>query len=611
MAVLKKRPKMSIRTPRDVRTGGHLDVEVVLNAEKPVEVEWLRVTLLGTETTCYGRGGSTATYRHTLIQLCGEVMKNENLKEGSYSRTVRFPLDVALPPSTVERQLDSARVDYQLQVRASIPWWPDAKANFAVMIKQNGAQEVLETPLRVASRKSGARGDEPYLEISLDSSTYHPEDLIRGRVALFNVEANRYKALEFSLVARIERRRKTLNGTPRAKTVMRGPAWTMRVPLEDLREGGAVPFQMALPAGITPSYRSVLTGRSWALEVRAKTGPLRADGLLNVPIEITSPRLAGAARRRRMAPPSIGSDLMKEAWLRVAQELPALRVDSEGGLTGRVGEVDISVGRELRGADGVFLTAELKYSSLQLHLDGGLVSGFRRFLGGGVEIGDPSWDKQHYLTGREPAQVEAFIQAFQGALQQAELADISDEGMCFEVRDSGMRHAPVKRLAGVALEVAGRFPSARAAIPPPAALAHALPAWRRLAARLDGEVELARLAIKGRWQGQAVQVTTEHSAEGEVLHTEIALVPSLRLEVEHQLIWLDGEVAVGDLGRLTKRAHAQFAQAIKGAHALHIRSNLLTLWLLGPLANPKPIPRRFADLEKLAGALTNRAGPYR
>lgn len=604
--MIKQRPRIRLRLPADVRLGEVIPAEVELTMPRPVDIDWLDLSMIGKERTVFGSGKSRAVYDHTLIHKRARLSGPAQLPSGRRTFECRIPLDADLPPTNQE-QHHRVSVHYTVEVRASIPWWPDARQKYTVAVCRPWRELPDPQPLLIATRAGGPAATEPFLEVALDTTDFCPGDYVDGRAALYNCSYNDYKAVEVSLVSGHLKRRRPGDRA----TALDGRKWTLRVPVEELHEGIGVPFRMRLPAGLVSTSEGKITAQRWFLDVRAKTGLLRPDAHIRIPVVIHPPPPAGhAPSRRRLAPPAIGSDRAQEVWRRVAQSVGM----SHGpeGLRAERGDVSVRVRREHRGPKGIFLVAELAYPPLHLALDGGLASGFQRVLGGGVGLGDPDWDRRHYLAGREPAQVRAFGRALLPALTHVTLADVTDERMVLQRADAGLRAAPLRELAGSAVALADLMPAARAAIPPPAALAEGLAAWASLAGRLDGELERARMAVVGTWEGAAVEVFTDWTPEREVLRTAVLLRSGRRFDDEHHARWAGGELVAGDPSRFASDAREVFDALCRGALSVEIHPHALELSLPGLVVDPsRRVPRRLGQLARLAALLHGATGPYR
>jgi hypothetical protein len=284
-------------------------------------------------------------------------------------------------------------------------------------------------------------------------------------------------------------------------------------------------------------------------------------------------------------------------------------------LESTVGEVEVLVERRHRGADGVFLVAQLSFPSLHLGLDGGSEDSFRRSDNPRLTVGDTPYTARHYLSARDYAQASAFGRAWlrdswreQGNVR---LEDLSDEGLWLARRDGGQSLASLRRFAQNALALAARLPEARKSIPAPASMQTAVPAWRELAKLLGGKLELARMATKGRYQGAEVSVQTCWSAAGKAEETDITVAAG-ELNEEMYLTWSrDGDYRRGGTGGLTRPAR-EAVEALQ-MHAIEVRidKTRVRVALPAPQLDTGLVLEHIEALAKLARVLQGHTGPYR
>ncbi|HZO13819.1 MAG TPA: hypothetical protein VFB62_11195, partial [Polyangiaceae bacterium] len=233
----------------------------------------------------------------------------------------------------------------------------------------------------------------------------------------------------------------------------------------------------------------------------------------------------------------------------------------------------------------------------------------RRVIGGGISLDDASWDKLHYLTGREPAQIEAFTRALRDLLVGARLADIDDEHLILEMRDAGQSPGPLKRFVEHALRLAEALPGARAAVPPPASMAAAVPSWRELARALGGELDVASMAVSGRYQEVPCAVATSWLPNGETQHTELSL--DAALSERHQLIWSEGKLVAGNTAELPTPARELWETLIADCISLTLDRARIVLWDRAPLLEAQTALPRLGQLAALSALLRGAHGPYR
>jgi hypothetical protein len=506
-----------------------------------------------------------------------------------------------LPPSYKGRR---ASVEYTLRASAPIRWWPDARSKLEIQVTLAPVEARSATPRMVASDPAGPRGSERHLECSLSDEALYPGQPLSGSVALYNVAFHRYRELQLSLVATERAFTKHLRRTSSEQRA----CYTTKIPLRSPGEGEALPFSLVVPEAARPSVGSELWAYEWALEVRVEI-PWASDLVLKLPISVLP---SGSSSARSVAAPVVGSARVQGIWRRVATE-HGLRLVGEQ-LVGELEGASVSIAREHRGADGIFLVGRLSWSSLGLGLDGGRRTGFRRLYSGREAALDPAWAKEHYLTGREEAQVRALGEGLARPLTALQgLVDLDDEGLRAELRDSGQSRPVLDGLARQLLDLARSLGAARAAIPPPARMQEAAPAWSALAELLGGRLETGPMAVvAARIDGQAAEVVTDWTSDGTPRRTRLSVTPALPIDAEHQIDWLAGG---GELlpptGSLPTEAAVLVQELAEQARSITLREARLEIALEAPLLDPVPVAALLRRLATLGGLLGPRGGPYR
>lgn len=602
MEIIKHRPDIRVRLPKVVYPGKGFDVEVLVDAKRSVPISRLDATLLGTETSTVGSGKNQRTYRHRTLSMSVELAGKGRLPKGRSRLPFRVDLPGELPPSY---DGSHAKSEYVVRVVADIPWWPDRKSEFLVAVQLPPVALPAGEPQLYSTAPSGPRAEEAHVECSLATATVVPGHVLEGSVALYNMAFNRYRGLSLSLVAR-ETRRDTRG--KRRGSVLDAKTYTLELPIQGVTDGEAIPIRMKVPESPPASFDSRLWSLRWVLVVRAHIG-WGSDAVMHIPLTMLPAGSRAAQAARALAPPTVGSERVRKIWNDVAQQLGAHFDDA--ALHAQRDDVTMKISRDHRGSSGIFLVAELRYPSLHLFLDGGLSSGFRRLLGGGVALGDPAWDREHYVTGRCADQVRALGASLLPHLSGQQIADLDDEHLVIERRDAGQSAAPLREITRAALAIAQAIGPARRDIPPPRGMRKAAKAWRELARRLKGKLETARMAVVGRFEGARAEVLTEWSAEGKALRTAIKLRPGFPIERTSQLRWAEGQYLEGAPRELPGEASAWLTTVQQDALALRIGRQDLELSLPAPLADTAPILEGLHRLDRLAALLRSKVGPYR
>lgn len=603
MKLIKTRPKIRLMLPEWTYPGDTVIAEVLLDAEREVPVEFVRCTLEGWQRSSWGSGNTASTYRLPVLGLRAEPSGPQSLPEGRTRLRCSFKLPPDIPPSYGG---SSASVEYNLEIHAAVPWWPDARERFVLVVHERPAKARGVGRSLHSTRPEGPAGDEPHIEFSLDETHILPGDTVRGELALANVEHNRYRTARLSLVGR-----ETV-ATAAGSVLGSSTPWcyAIEIDVQNAQEGDPIPFAMKLPVDLTPTFKAKLVQLSWRFEIDVKIAWGKALAA-QVPVVVLPRASERSAPVSKSAVPVIGNPRIRAVWQDVANA-SSLRFDETAGrLSGTVGDVSLSIGREHRGAGGIFVSARLSYPSLHLAIDGGRATGLRRVFGRGVAIGHAAWDAEHYLAGREERQIRGFVAPLASILKELRLADISDEAMVVEVRHAGVARASLARFVDEVRALATALEEARRHIPIPAKMQSAAESWQALARALGGPLEHARMAVTGRYEGAPAHVVTEWSVDGEPLHTAIAIQIGDAIAEKAAFVWSEGRLLSGDLGELSERARSLIDEITADALSLTVDPARIVLWAEAPIVDTDVVLKSLARLLALAAALRGHMGPYR
>ncbi len=610
MAIVKHRPKIRLLIPRELAAGASHEARVVLEARRSVPIDWLRVELHGFERGTVGSGQYASTRQVELMLLRADLSTGRALPAGRSEFPFTFALPPALPPSYRGRR---AEVSYTMTVRASIPWWPDARATFELNVALPPASSAPpERSVLYSSRPEGPKGREPHVEGSLVSSMIEAGGYVTGAVALGNRPYNDYREVDVALVG--EQAIKL--GHRRDRTDL--SSYRVRLASSRWEGGDSIDYQFRLPADVTPSFSSELLAFSWRLEVRARIR-WRTDVRVSLPVVVFPPAAVKKGRkagRSYRAPPVVGSERMEQIWTAVAYECGLTYAG--GALYGQAGEVQVEVRREHRGRGGIFVVGEVSYPSLGLDLEIEPVGRVRRYLDRGLSFGDEAWDRRHRVSGREAAQVAALGQALRLELSGIKQLWADDRRARIELRDAGQRPARLRELVTTTTRLAAALDRARRAIPAPAAMRAAVDRWQQLASRLGGTLQLANIAVlDGQVGGMAARVATEWSgtlAEA----TLLAVSPEVPVHREYQLSLTlgDGPGQADRVKAASARLPAGPARELllrlaDGAAWLALAADEVSLRLPTALEDPLPAVGRLGEMVQLCMQLRGGSGPFR
>ncbi|MBX3269821.1 MAG: hypothetical protein KF729_06150 [Sandaracinaceae bacterium] len=637
MPVLKSRPRVRVRVPTEIRPGDEFRATVVLDAKRPVDVERIDVRLDGVERWQMGSGNTSTGRTNPFLSLGARVAEARTIPAGHTELSVFIPLPADAPPTY--RGAVSV-IDYTLHVHVAIPWWADRRASFDVFVAPTEVPSPPSEPGVFSSDPSGPKGTEPHAEVSVASTWTRSGDIVNGAIALSNVAHHRYSEIRAGL-----RGLESIHDGGRPIHEREYLRYQIRLGAEQAGEGEMIPFRFRLPPEAMPDLapaprpngQPALCSLAWQLEVVVgiRWG---ADLILRVPYRVlpASPRPADAPSR--LAPPTVGSDRLREIWEAVGAQ-HGLRYDTQT-LYGALGGTTLSIRRDLSGRAGVFLVAELSYPELQLGLDVAPATKLQQMVGGGAVVGDPSWDREHYVRARDEAQAAELLRVLVPAMRNAALRHMDDRRLVLEVRDAGSSRARMEAFVAAAAQLARAVEAARQAIPPPPAMRDALPVWRELATRLGATLEPARMRVEGQLGAMSVEVRTAFTGAGQPLATWLSVIPPSPLDAGHTLTVRGGDRAqdqletrfAGETLELVKiLAHGAYELAIEpgrvavglpyllgvdpAAPACAAARALPTIRLVdAPPAWPSTAvlaEQRLSRLAQLVAVLRGHVGPYR
>lgn len=629
MGLIKSRPKVRVRVPSEIRPGDVFRATIELDCRRPVGVDFVDVTLTGREGWSVGSGKSSVSRRQILVRLGSRLCEERELPAGKTELAVQIPLPAEAPPSY---QGTAARIDYELEVHVSIPWWPDRRAAFEIKVAPAPRPSPPTEPRVFTSDTRGPRGEQPHAEMSLSAQWTRVGDVVQGAFALENTAHNRYSEVTAGLVGT-----EVLYANGRRYGQREYLRYVVRLGAEGARDGEMMHFRFRLPQDAMPDLPRLprpgslggLVSLAWHFELRVGIRWGR-DVVLTVPFAVlpASPRPTDAPSR--LAPPSVGSDRLRQLWTEVGQPL-GLRYEGQRLLT-RVGESEVQIRRDHLGRDGIHLVLEIDYPPLHLDLEVEPASKVQRLVGGGKEIGVSGWDRDHYVRARDEGQVAQVLRQLVPRIENTRLRRMDDTRLILQLRDSGQSRTRLDRFARGALAVAQLFEQLRTSLPPPPALEEVVDEWERLAGAIAGELETARMRIAGQLSTMSAEVRVSFDEEGQPLHTWLSVQPTSPIDDEHALTLRAGDE--DPAGTIARRFEGEAAELLKiaahGAAEVTVAPDRLAVSLPAPLGleasppwieiseQPPPskltaaaVEQRLGRLARLAALLRGQAGPYR
>jgi hypothetical protein len=601
--VIKTRPKIRLTLPAWSHPGDEVLAEVILDAKRDVPVDFVRCTLRGWERSTWGSGKQQRSYRVPILGLRAEPCGERELEAGTTRFRCSFQLEPKIPPTYSGLR---GTVEYVVDVHASVPWWPDSRESFVLVVRDKPAKTPGKGRSLHSTAPEGPGGDEPHLEFSLNETQLLPGDTIRGELALSNVEANRYRVAHLALVGR-----ETLSaGDGRLLGATTAWRYAIEIDVEHAGEGEPIPFAMKLPEELPPTFATLVTKLDWHFEIEVKIAWSKSL-VAQVPVTVLPPESKRSQPKSRRAVLAVGNPRVRALWQGVADGLGIAFSEIDNQLRATLGDVQVEIGREQRDTGGTVVVGRVRYPSLHIALDGGVASGLRRVFGQGLSVGDDRWDKRHYVAGRDERQVLGFMKAMLPHLRSLRLRDISDEQIVVEARHAGTARDRLTGFAETVLRVGGEVERARRAIPIPERMEGTTRSWQALARRLGGKLEKARMAVSGRFEGAPAHVVTTWSVEGEPLHTAIAIETDGAVAERSTFVWSEGRLLEGDLSGLKESTRKLIEDVLDGALSLSVDAQRIELWDPAPIRDTTVALRRLEQLVALATALRGRHGPYR
>ncbi|MCB9755710.1 MAG: hypothetical protein H6713_37745 [Myxococcales bacterium] len=571
MALIKKRPAIKLLAPRVIPSGTPFRVRVVLDCPEPLEVNSVSVDLEGSEvwftSSQYGRHRNESR----LCRASVGVVSKTKLGAGLHQYDVTLEIPPEFPGSYAGSAL---RIEWSVRIHVDIPWWPDARRTFLVNVVHPGHEDERATDKLVhVSAKGGPTGEAPYFEVMLRSREIAPEGALEGAIALSNVATNKYRAIEFRLVA-AERLPSLV-----IENVHHNEVGRWRVPAERAGEGEPVRFKLNLPSNIVPGFRTHSAGVRWFLAVEVDV-PWKLDPKVWIPLNARSRGLASEGIEP--AALAVGSERVELVWREVARRTYYNHVD--GVLQREHGHVHVELRREHQGRRGAIVVGELTYPDLGI----GLVR-----------------DGRERLRARDRGQTDHLAAGLDDALVAAGWPTAADDRrLRFELDDPGHRVEPLERFAILVFAVAEAFESTRRELPAPAAIAEQLADWTRAARALGGHLDHAAVRVTASRAEVGLTLRAGFKPGGEIDRYVLEVRPKVPISERHHRS-----------GAGAKPPKSELAESL--APLCDDAETLTIDWHRIELVVPErafTLEQAIARLEQLAGVgskLSGRVGPYR
>jgi len=593
VALIKHRPKLGLRAPSELRPGREATGYVVVNAKRAVPIESITVSLKGEERVTVASGKSSRTFRVLALNLRADLSGPREVPPGRHELPFTFTVPPHVPASY---SFGWARVEYYADVRVDIDWWPDAVAKFILNVGHPKAEPVEPRPQIYSTAPEGPVGNQPVLEVSLATDTVPLGGTLDVAVGIANADTTRFRGVRVAIVA-LETRFDDSKVDRGTASIQR---YQIQVPM--LKATAGLPFRIQLP-DVPPTIRSRLFHLDWALDVVGVVA-FGSDVAMRVPLVLV-PK-GGVRIRQRLAPAPVGSPRERSLWEAAARD-HGMSFDGQE-MRAKVGDAEVSVRLGHR-KKGVVLVGEVTYPDLHLDLDGGAKGSFHRLLKDSVDVDNPRFSESHYVTGRDPGQVRAFVAGLREWILVAELDDLSDERVTFVTRQRTQQ--ALVRMCRIVQGLARRVPFARNAVPAPRGLEEHGVVWQGLANREGATFERARMALHfPRGEDRAV-VITEWDGEGEPYRTTVALGVRDPVDDDYHFLSTDRALGADEAQKYGADARQLLARLVEETPHVRVEKHALVAHLEPELEDPARAVSILKRLEALYVLLRGAAGPYR
>ncbi len=595
---MRSRPDIKVYLdPASPTPGSELLARVVLLSRSETPIEGIDVRLLAQERRFRGTAMvgnvpvpqyDTAVHTDLTAHLPECV-----LVPGKHQHEVSFDLPAGAPPAY---QSKLTRIEYELLVHVSIPWWPDRTARFVVPVVAAPTAK-LGKPGLFCTDERGPRGTDLYLEASLDRDAVPVGGVLHGAVSVANVAQHRVRRVELSLVAHEHR----LGTDAVGDEVERH---TYQLAGEAPAEGQPMRFRVTLPAEAQPSLSASFIEVLWSVEVRAVVA-LGTDVTLLVPITVFVPAAHAATDARPAAHvPPVGRERRARIWAESARKRGLRSDPEEERMTLEVPGASLAVTLEPRKTGGLALVATVAWPPLGINLAVAELRWVDAWSRGRVEIPSPLFAERFTVRGRDPAQILAFLDdGLCDRLLRFDEAAVGDEGATLLSAGAAQSAKELDAFLARAVAAARALGAAAQRVPPPAIMAAHVHAWRAFATALGGRLVTGDMSIHDATHDDApLRIATEWSKGGAPAATLVRFPLAERTGPDAaRPRHLDGTAQA-----LVDSLSAQVTALAVGEHAIEAR-------VPAPIADPATLEPIVAGLSQLARRLAGGAarGPYR
>ncbi|CAN5796530.1 hypothetical protein BH11MYX2_BH11MYX2_10460 [soil metagenome] len=515
------KPTVSVRTKQRVFAGARAELTVTIDAPDEIKVDAITAELSGSQGWQIGSGKSQTGVTVPYPEKLGFVLHDGALVLQTGSRTeyqIAFDVPALVPPT---HTLIPAWATLELFVHVSIPWRIDVRRRFTLDVHRKPPAEIPRLPYAVRSNSQAAAADAPRIEMGVASRQVIAGEVLLGTVAVYHVEDTKERDVVLALVPLVD----LYGSINRTGIPSRGFSTNVTIPAG--HAGRSVPFRMAIPKNIAPTFETITHGIRWMLTATLQMPFLRKNLAVEAPLLIHDATAAATAQPLEAAP-RLGDERMARLFAQFAAEHGWRGVDTNPVDTDGDGKVDEAPGQfaiekvleqstlriayDYRGPEGTFVMAGIRHPFAGLGLQVTKSSTVRHLMWRDIEVDIAPWDREHYVVARDEDQARPFLREIVPSLMQmrsaGEMNHWNDYGVWFE--------QPVQRLDADQLQrvgldlgtIAQTIEKAIASITPPHDIKADLPGLTALAERYKARLCRGDLSL---WS----------SPSGDPVHTEL------------------------------------------------------------------------------------------
>lgn len=606
---MRSKPDVTVHyKPAILRPGDELTVDLDMVSHGSTPVSRIAITLTGQEKVLEG-GESGETYPPTTLVSLAAEFPATTLGTGTHTRSAVFRIPEKAPPTVhaagVLPRHDLA-TDYEVAVEVEIPWWPDLRKVF-VLVVDPPTPSAAPVPSRRSAEVFLWAGEAPTFDVWLDSAALRRGETLSGHLLFPRFPEGEKVDVQVTFVA--SGRGHGL-GISSPHDFVR---YESRALVKAPSSGSVVDFNVVLPAEAPPSYEGFVMKIAWRADITVRRHRREATGastptVTTFPIEVFGGEGgAGVSRGFKADIAHLGAERRLLLWAQVAEKMGLIHDLEADRLRWTAGaEVNVEVLVE-DGPTGTFTVAKLAWPPLGMELR----VAPRRLsdvLRGGVETEDDAFDRLYHVEARERSQALAVL----GHPVRRVLARFEDEGVTVDdegarlaVGGNGRDEQALVQLVKRAKALAEGLAKGLGQVPMPAVLARWEAAWRGVAARLGGRFAPGGPWIReGKWNEATVEIGIVWDPGGVIRGTVLRMVldPPLGGAVDPRSP--EARLSRPALARVNALA-GKVGEAVFGPSVLEVTLAAVTL-------DPEDALSLFEEMAAVAAALQGRLeGPYR